>query len=387
MTTKILSPTLLLLALIITGACNKVGIHELESIVDDKLVLFAKTEIPGELKDLVEVKRILILGETHYVQEHHEYISLLLDQYGPEGLCFINEFSNAHNWMIEDYIRGEIDHLPYSLRLLNHLWIEKIREINLASGPPYPIEFCFMDVNHWKDDFKNSIIESEIINGEQSIFAHIKILKADTDGYLRALYSLQELLEGESETCINTWGEKWYERYKTMVDLELESCLYRLSPDEERREMVMLRIVQSRLVPTPGLRAFINGGIYHAQKESLMGSNIKRLRALLEETYPDNICSLAFIGISGLRKYKFDDPEPISFDILKTAKQNDLIRIMGEKAGTYMSLLNLEDAIFDEEIDVTYTAGALRVAPGRQFDALISYPGITILESLSDFSY
>ena len=192
MTIKIPILSLLVLILFLTGACSKLRFNELESLVDDKLVLFAETEIPGELETLVEANRIVVFGETHYVQEHNEYISLLLDRYGPEGLCFFSEFSNAHNWMIEDYVSGEIDYLPYKLRLLNHIWIEKIREINLAHEQVLPIQFYFMDVNHWEDDFTSSLIESEKILGEQSIFALIKILRADTDAYLRALYDLQD---------------------------------------------------------------------------------------------------------------------------------------------------------------------------------------------------
>ncbi len=377
----------MLLGMILTCACNKVSYNKLNTAVENDLILFSKTEIPGELETLVESSRIVVLGETHYVEEHHQYISLLLDRFGTKGLCFINEFSNAYNWMIEDYIRGDIQHLPYTIRLLNHTWLEKIREINLSHGPEFPVSFYFMDVNQWKDDFKTSIEESEKIVGEQSIFALIKILDVDRNAYLYELEDLKEMLEQETALYQELWGEKWYNRYLELIGLELESCRYRMSPDENKRELFMLDFIQSARNRKPELKTIINCGMYHAQKETMMGTDIQRLRSLLEEKDPHGLASVAFSGIMGKRKYKFDDDQIISFNIVENTTKENLMHMIGQKAGDQMSMLLLNDEIFKLDMDVTYSAGTVRVAPGRQFDALITYPEISILKSLTDFSY
>lgn len=382
---RILVP--LVSVLILTASCNKVSFNKLDAVVEDNLVVFPETEIPLALASLIESKQIIVLGETHYVEEHHAYISLLLDQYGPEGLCFINEFSNAYNWMVEDYLAGAIQHVPYTIRLINQTWLEKLREINLSAETGTPVKFYFMDVNQWKDDFKTSIRESEKILGEQSIFALIKILDVDRNAYLYELEDLKEMLEIQELKYREEWGEKWYKRYLDLISLELESCRYRRSPDETMRELFMLDMIQNTLSKEPQLKALINCEMYHAQKETMMGADIQRLRALLESQSSYSMASIAFTGIKGKRKYKFDNEGEISFNMLENTAEDNLMHIIGQKAGDHMSLLLLDHEIFREEMNVSYTGGALRVAPGRQFDVLITYPEISILKSLTDFGY
>ena len=372
--------------LIISAACNKVSYDKLDTTLENELLFFTQTEIPGELETLIESNQLIILGETPYVEEHHQYTSLMIEQFGAKGLCFINEFSNAYNWMVEDYIRGDIQHLPYTIRLLNHTWLEKIREINLTSGEELPVSFYFMDFNQWQEDFRVSIKESEKIVGEQSIFASIKRLDVDYQGYLNEMEDLNQLLEQESTFYLDLWGEKWYKRYKELIRLDLESCRYRMSPDENSRELFMLDYIESALRKRPEVKTIINCGMYHAQKETLMGTSIQRLRALMEEKHSSDMVSIAFSGIKGNKKYKFSSDEVLSFNIIENTADNNLMHMIGQKAGDQMSMLFLNDDIFRREMDVTYISGSLRVAPGRQFDALITYPEISILQSLSYFN-
>ena len=376
----------MILVMMITGACNKVSYNKLDTALENELLFFSQTEIPGELESLIESNRLIILGETPYVEEHHLYVSLLMEQFGAEGLCFINEFSNAYNWMVEDYISGDIQNLPYTIRLLNHTWLEKIREINLTIEGELPVSFYFMDVNQWQDDFKVSIEESEKIIGEQKIFASVKRLDVDHQGYLNELGDLQHTLEQEHTFYIDLWGKKWHKRYQELIRLELESCRYRMSPDENNREVFMHDFIESTLNKKPEVKTIVNCGMYHAQKETLMGTSIQRLRALLEEKNPEGLVSIAFSGIKGQKKYKFNSDEVLGFNVVENTADNNLMHMIGQKAGDQMSMLLLSSNIFRSEMDVTYISGSLRVAPGRQFDALITYPEISILKSLSYFN-
>jgi hypothetical protein len=149
----------------------------------------------------------------------------------------------------------------------------------------------------------------------------------------------------------------------------------------------MLDVIQTARSKHPECKTLINCEMYHGQKETMMGSDIQRLRALLEEKVSLDLTSIAFSGIKGKRKYKFNSDEVISFNILDNTMEKNLMHMIGQKAGDQMSMLLLNGEIFKKEMDITYTAGTHRVAPGRQFDALITYPEISILKSLSDFSY
>ncbi len=377
----------LLLVSIIAGGCMKAGFDQIEPVVDRDLVFFYRNEIPLELQQIIENYRIIVLGKTNFVQEHHEFNELLLERYGPGGLLFFNEYPNALNWMVEDYITGAIDYMPPEVRSLNQLWLEKIREINLESGGEHPVRFVFTDVNHSKNDFQEALQEAENLIGAQTVFTGIRIMKPDTRIYAEELSDLNMLLINDQQLYIELWGAKWYNRFLQMIQNEIESNTYRKQGIETTREKVMHNMVENALAAYPDHRAFINCGMNHAQKETHMGPGLKRLGGYLHESHPGETYSIAFVGIEGQRKYRFDDVNLVNFNILETASEDDLVRIIGEKSGKRLSLLPLEDPVFIRKMDVTYTAGTVYVPPGDQFDAIISYPEIHVLESLDDYKY
>ncbi len=378
---------LLLLVLGNSAGCRKAGFDQIEPVVDRDLVTFQGTGIPEELDQVVEKYRILILGKPNFVQEHHDFNQLLLEKYGREGLLFFNEYPNALNWMVEDYVTGAIDYLPTSVRQLNDDWLEKIRDLNGKWEGTPPLKFIFNDVNHSKYDFQNSLKEAERLLGAQKVFTSIRIMKPETDIYARELEDLLGQFQQERESYVDLWGPLWYDRFTRMIEHEIESNRYRTGGDEDVREQLMVSIVETFLNENPGYRAFINSGMNHAQKEAHMGPEIKRLGGYLQEIYPGELFSIAFIGISGQRKYRFEDVELVEFNILESAGRDDLTKIVGEKAGRMMSLLPLQDPVFSKKMNITYTSGTIFAPPAGQFDALVTYPEISILESLDEFKY
>ena len=78
----------LLTLLILLSSCEKKELPSIQSVVDKDLTKFAKNEIPAGLQNAFDNNRIIIFGETHYVQEHHEYIAYLLENISENDFVF-----------------------------------------------------------------------------------------------------------------------------------------------------------------------------------------------------------------------------------------------------------------------------------------------------------
>lgn len=369
------------------GSCRKDKIVDITPLISNDLIRFSFNEIPASLQNLIDKNRIIFLGETHYVQEHQEFVSLLLEKYSYDSLIFITESFSAFNWIVDDYVNNKINYLPNCIRFFDNLWFEKIKEIN-AEGKTRVQAYC-MDVNHWKDNFINSVKESEKIRGEQPIFEKIKYLDANSKEYYEALSKLKDQLVTNKESYIQKWGNLWYDRYYQMVDFEISSNAYRRNNEDEKfRELFLYDFVLSIAEKYPHHKIMVDCGMYHAQKQTLMGENIQRLAGYLTQKYPENTASIAFVGMKGERKFHFYDQKAITFDIERETAQNDIIHCIGKVDNDSLTLLNLGDSKYLNKYNITYISGnTINLSPGKQFDALVTFPEIHILRSMNEFDY
>jgi len=361
----------------------------LEPILDSDLVTFSKNEIPSELNTAIKKHKIIILGETHYVQEHHDFISVLLNELTQdnEHIFFIQEQPNAFNWMLNDYFNGQIDYLPNDIKYFDHFLFEEIKEINSKEIDSLKVEFFYMDVNHGKS-FLSSITESEKIIGSQIEFAPIKSAVFDSNDYSYKLRELNNILQSKKKELIKKWGEKWYLRYLQMVETEVISNIYRTKNDETVREKVMFNLIKSIYKENPNNKIIINCGMNHAQKNSLMGSNHKRIGGLVNQEFPNEVYSIAFVGVKGYSKKGHWYNKVVKYNLKNEAKKNDLIGIIGGKSGNSRTFINLSDLVFKEKILISYHLGKTRkVKPSSQFDAIITYPEIGILKSMEEYEF
>jgi hypothetical protein len=246
-----------------------------------------------------------------------------------------------------------------------------------------------MDVNHWKDNFINSIKESEKILGEQPIFEKIKYLDANSKEYYEALSKLKDQLNTNKDTYLQKWSNLWYSRYNQMIEFEISSNAYRRNNEDEKfRELFLNEFILPIAEKYPNHKIMINCGMYHVQKQTIMGENIQRLAGYMIQKYPDNVASIAFVGIKGERKFHFYDQTSIPFNIEQETVQNDIIHCLGKVDNDSLTFLNLRDSKYLNKYNITYLTGnTLNLAPGKQFDAIITYPEIHILKSMKEFDY
>ena len=360
---------------------------EIKQLVNDELVVFADPT-PQALNDLYENSSVLIFGETHYVQEHQDFVVSQLQALSDAGYRVIfEELFHSFSWMVEDYVNGDIAQLPEFILYFNETLIEGVKQFNSTADPTRKFKFAYMDVNHWTDNFLTSLEEIENVIGGHPEFSSIKNSQPDSQSYQSDLESLKGQLETDSQTYISLWGQEWFDRILEIIDVEIASSEYRINRSDDWRESVMFDNINRVLQSSGNDKILVNAGFFHGQKETYMGTFIDRLGKRLDDEVNTN--SIAFIGIKGERKLTFNDTNSFSFDLSKDSDTDDIVREINRIAGTSISYLPLSDSRFSSKnVKMSYTFGSFVTAPiGRQFDAIITYPEISVLTSMDVYDW
>lgn len=376
--------------LLLSFACEKEVLNdEVKLAVEDNIVLFQPENGQVVLSKIFTNNEILVFGETHYVQEHQEFIVSLLPALHAHGYRIIfDELVHCFTWMVEDYINGDIESLPGFIMYFNAELVEGIKQYNQMLDESERMQLIYMDVNHWKSNFVTALVEIEKILGPQTVFSEIKNSTVDSESYVSELITLIELIDEQYDQYVAIWGEKWYSRIRDIVEVEMVSSNYRIHRNDQDREMMMYQNVTNILEHNPGIKALVNTGMYHAQKETYMGNSIQKLSELLLSQNP-NTYTIAFVGMEGEIKKRFDDNGNVPVNLPGYASKDNIIRQINELAGSNMSYLPLEAPVFTERnIIMSYDYGTTIKAPlGRQFDGIITYPTIHTLESMELYDY
>jgi hypothetical protein len=381
-----LLPILLIPALLFS--CRKESVDDaLVKVVEEEIVTFDRQSLPAGLTDALARNEITLSGETHYVQEHQEFITVLLPELSKSGYRIIfDELFHCFNWMIEDYLRGERATLPDFILYFNEELIEGIKAFNSTVPDSLHFQLVYMDANHWQANFPTCIEEIEKVIGPQSFFSSVKNAEVDSDAYLDLLSTMKTRLSNERDQYIMEWGEQWYDRIVEVVSVEIESSKYRRDRIDRNRENLMFDNITAFLQKHPGQKALVNTGMFHGQKATFMGNQFPRLGQLLKD-FNDKTFSIAFIGMQGETKFRFDDTNNVSFNLVQNASDRNLTKIIHNIAGENQAFLPLQNEIFNtREQEITYDRGTTVTAPvGLQFDAIITYPRISILESMQKY--
>ena len=123
---------LLMVFFMIFAACKKPRIDEaVRKVIEEETEVFASQQVPGGLIEAMDRNEVLLFGETHYVQQHQEYIVSILPELSSRGYRVIfDELFHCFSWMVEDYISGARDALPEFILFFNETLIEGIKDFN-----------------------------------------------------------------------------------------------------------------------------------------------------------------------------------------------------------------------------------------------------------------
>jgi len=388
---KYLKYASLSLCIAILASCGGDNLEqELKDIVSEEIILLENGEINSTLESMYQNSDFMIYGEKHYMQEHLNFLVGQLKSLNDAGYRIIaQELFYSFNWVVEDYLNGEIDEIPEFILFFDETLIEGVKAFNATVPDEKKFQLKYMDMNHWDTNLKTNLDEIEKILGEQDVFENIQGAIPGSSNYHIRLDELHDALDNDQANFVSLWGEKWYNRIVDVVDFEVLSFDWREEDkDKELREQTMFENVRRFFVQNPGKKIFVNTGSYHAQKETYSGTKIFTLANRLIKEYEDVTC-LAFVGIRGESKSGFDNENIVNFDMTISTDEDNLIREIDRAAGNRIGFLPLDQSYFmNNDVKMSYSNGGHIIAPiGRQYDGVITYPNITVLESMGKYDY
>ena len=363
----------------------------LRAIVDRDAVWFDASSVPEPLSAAgLAGARVLLLGETHYVQEHQDFLVRLLPSLHAAGFrVLMQEDMHIAAWTGEEYVMQRSDELPREEAALNQTLLEGLRAFNAPLAEADRIHYAGFDMNHWR-------IFSAFARRFQDRFGPVPELDSllattpDSAEYEAALAQLPAKLGADEASLTATLGAARYAQLQGLVEVETRSLPLRRAMDGAVREHIIEDLVAAVLAEASPAAVAINTGAFHAQKERWSGPEHEPFGAWLVRTPeqyggdPAALRSVAFLGAKGETQAHFYDTTTTHFDVTVDASEDDLARILAEQAAGRYAWLPFSDAMFaNQGIAITWGDAPVVTPPAAQYDALVQYPEVSVLRSLS----
>lgn len=351
-------------------------------------------DIPATLVDAIGDSDILLLGESHYSAEHHQFLANLLPRLHEHGFrLFLTESNHGYGRAFDEYVTGRRDSLTPKQSNLDATWLEAMRALNAelrASGRAQDqMRVRAIDVNHWRSVYREGALELATRSGNERLVTRVKDLPpTDTAGYLESLESLAADLDAANDRM--GLAETDLAMLKDITKVEITSARFRSSRVWKDREGAMYDAIVAAMGSLgPKDKVVIHCGMMHAQlsqvwhQESPQSWNAFGVRIAEDcRRSSKRIFSLACFGARGENKHGFFDPERHPFDIVDEARADSLSLALDAAAAGRVAFVDLRNtgiaggALIDFSSQVTSTA-----RPGEQFSGILMYPRSSVLPS------
>lgn len=370
----------------------KVNSPTLDECVEKSIVFdFHKEEIPNEMIDSLSDFKVLMVGEMHYVQEHHEFMQALIKSLHTSGTrYFLQETSYASGRTIDYYIKSKIPTISEEFSSIDKIVIESLREFNTElrneGREDEQITYIGFDMNHWGNEYSYSIKTLSTLYPSQYLSDYYESLKTksiDTENYTKLLSSF---LDGISDTSIN--NELKAELTK-LTETELTSVgLRTIWDDNGREDFITDRVMETITSSNEKEKILINTGLWHAQLEPEWTINDDssfnwlgmRLKAYFADT-PDGLFSLSTTAIKGLKKSSYYSSERSTFEVPSDDESALLNRLDAKSEGKYVFLDYTKLINNKEKIKVHYTHSQVKLKLNTQFNGILVYPEANVATS------
>lgn len=400
----------LCIALVLAGASCATLLDQDERIaLTDGLVALDSAFEEGDVLAAAYAGRdYLLIGETHYVAEHHAFWSARFGSLADAGYrVFAQEGQAAFSWLVEAYSLGEelaigAEELLMSAEEvygMNESLLRALRAENLTRPVGRRLAFANFDMNHWTNSFLKSLsimlrASGTTMEATPAWLRELLTLRSGTPEYLAALEAAIAR-GGESGAGLGLGGP-WDARLDRMLRDELVSAGLRARWDDNRREDFIEASVLGLRRRYGDAPIAVNCGMYHAQLETQMGTRQaflgeRLLRRALSEGRPGaSIYSLAVVALSGERIDRYGQRDSYRIDASASGRPGQPIYELAMAAAArpevtawFMALEG--DAWGDRRYRMDYSGNPVTVRPGRQFSAILALPRVSVNPELSIF--
>ena len=373
--------------LAVIGACGitEVTSEELSPIVRRDAVAFTGPSVPPEVLDRLAANRLVILGETHFLQEHRAFLAALVRDLHARGFRqLMMELPHMVDWLLRDHARnGQL--LPGwtpPASLVGGL-IEPVREFNRTLPPDQQFDLRAIDVN--LDDYGGAGAFVDLLgvlaghlNGPGPVQEFLTRPYTTAAAQTASLTALQSALAARRTELTASWGADRYQTVAEMVEVELASVRIRdiREDDYDRsaklRENEIKRLADVRLAGYP-FRSLVNVGGNHAQKARFKGTDQEWLGDYLAHRSTAVGGTVIVISVGAARIVAASGAS--LFDIMNASPANELWRTMHEAWPGQSVFLPLDDPMFLRGgIAVNYEGEIYVTAIKKAYDALLLFP-------------
>jgi len=372
---------------IAVGACSQVtevSPAEVAQAVSRDGIPFDPASIPPIMLDRFAVRRVVLVGEQHFLAEHRQFVFELLRQLHSSGFRqLLFEWTQAADWLVGDFVGDGGLEPEWSPPLdVGGDLLTAIRDFNRTVEAGDGIEVHPIDAN--LEDYGG---QQSFLNSVRALVEHltepgplVDLLHASStqpSGHADRVATLIGALTAQSPTLIAAWGESWYDVVLEMAEVEKVSIMIRgLRQDHydlsvEVREDLLKSIADGKIRDQIG-GTVLNFGLTHAQKERLMGTDIEWLGDYLANRSAVVAGSALVVGVVPAH---VDGSSAASADPLGASPDNELLRSMHEAWPDATVFLPLDDPLFMTGGVPLNLDGEVRLSsPKRHYDAFVVLP-------------
>lgn len=374
------------LAAIAACGITEVTSEELTPVVRRDAIPFIGPSAPPEVLDRLAANRLVILGETHFLQEHRAFVAALVRELHGRGFRqLLLELPHMVDWLLRDHARnGQL--LPGwtpPASLLGGL-IQPVRDFNRTLPPDQQFDLRAIDVN--LDDYGGA---SAFIDLLGVLASHLDspgpVQEFLTRPYTTAaaqtasLTTLQSALADRRTELTASWGADRYQTVAEMVEVELASVRIRdirkgeYDRSAKLRENEMKRLADVRLAGYP-FQSLLNVGGNHAQKARFKGTEQEWLGDYLVHRSTAVGGAVLVVSVGAARIVAASGGATL-FDIMSASPANELWRTMHEAWPGQSVFLPLDDPMFLRGgIAVNYEGEIYVTTLKKAYDALLLFP-------------
>ncbi len=374
-----------LFLILLAGACggSTVADSDLAAIVDDDAVAFAIEEVPGEILDALDEFDVVIIGESHLIEEQRALTASLLRGLHSRGARqLLLEWPHFADWIVADFV---IDG-PFNDGWRPPTWLygdllTEIREFNGSLADEEKLQVRGIDVNLDNYGGASSFRESlqGLYNRLEGPSPIDSLLEADYETIDEQVAAVDDALNGvrsQQDILAERWGEDMYRAMTEMLEVEAASIPVRAESNEEKsaemREVEMKRLADLRLSEVSA-RSVVNVGGNHAQKERLRGTHTEWIGDYLVHGSP--VAAGSTVSMIVLPATIKDQDGTIDFDIRQESPPNELLRTMSEAwPGQAVFLWFGADVFSNENVAINIEGRVSGAVLKRHWDAVILLP-------------
>ncbi len=333
--------------------------------------------LPPGLSDAIAGHDIVLLGEQHYMLEHHRTVLALTRALHASGYrALACEMHHAVGYIVDDYVTGERDDLPNWACYLEREIIAGLRAYNQTLPAADRVHLVNFDMNHDPSIYEAALYDHTAFRSEPCFSALFgPHAPYSSEGYRDIVRAVGDALAANEAAYRSSWGDRWYERAARMTKVELASWDARRTDGDLAREDIIADNAEDFIARWGKL--IVACGSMHAQKTAFckVGDNGGAwLGVRLAAKYGDALWSGVFLPARGSLPDDGNDGTCQDFDNLRNADDNDLVKIVSDSFPGMLAYLP-----FDAEPFLTNLIGLNQdvYVPAKTYDAFILYPQVS----------